>query len=58
MEKNIRENAWKMVDRLWIKIGKVLTCEIEMLGERIYRACVVDGWKKMEEFWNFTDMRT
>ena len=33
----------------------ILTGETEVLGERHYTACVVDGWTSMERWWNDTD---
>jgi hypothetical protein len=39
---------WAMVEWYWP--GKT-----EVLGEKHYRACVVDGWMSMEQWWNDTD---
>ena len=35
-----------------------MTGETELLGERHYIACVLDGWMIMEQWWNDTDRET
>jgi len=40
---------------VWSDGGMVLTGETEVLGEKHYRAWVVDGWMSMERWWNGTD---
>ena len=36
----------------------ILTGETEVLGEKQYTAWVVDGWMRMEQWWNDTDRET
>ena len=33
----------------------ILTGETEVLVEKLYTACVVDGWMNMEHWWNDTE---
>ena len=33
----------------------ILTGETEVLGEKLYIACMVDEWMSMEQWWNDTD---
>ena len=36
----------------------IVTGETDVLGERHYTACVVDGWMSKEQSWNDTDRET
>jgi len=56
-EKNIIERGWLMNEWVWSIGGMVLTGETEVLGEKHYRAWVVDGWMSTEHLWNDTDRR-
>ena len=54
-ERNIILRGWQLNEWEWSIGGIILTGETEVLGEKHYRAWVVDGWMSMEQWWNDTD---
>ena len=59
---NGRKTLYSVGGRWMIEYGAMVEWywqgKTEVLGEKLYTACVVDGWMSMEQWWNDTDRGT